>query len=121
MASELSELKRKPIPPSAEVMARKRGYREEVRIDFAGALAKEACVEVRSLGLAGDNHYNTPRNPPYYVSVPGSIAELHLRKSVAAKLVEITQRTPRATIQRSLAVLGTLNVSKPLFESTSPS
>ena len=102
------DLKAKPVPSSAEVLARKRGYREDVRIDFTGALAKEACVEVRSLGLKGDNHYRTPRNPPYYVSVPGSIAELYLRKSVATKLVEINQR------------LETLGVELYLFDAWRP-
>jgi len=92
MSRDLSALKLKPVPPSAEVLARKRGYRETVSIDFAGALASEPCIEVRSVGIAGDNHYNTPRNPPYYVSVPGSVAELYLRKSVAAKLVEVNTR-----------------------------
>ncbi len=92
MSRDLAELKLKPVPSSAEVLARKRGYREEVRIDFAGALATEPCVEVRSIGVAGDNHYNTPRNPPYYISIPGSIAELYLRRSVATKLKEINGR-----------------------------
>lgn len=89
MSLDLAALKLKSIPPSAEVLARKAGYRESVPIAFNAALAVEPCVEVRSLGIAGDNHYNTPRNPPYYVSVPGSVAELYLRKSVAAKLVEV--------------------------------
>ena len=77
------------IGEGVEVLARKAGYREVVRIDFESALANEPCVEVRGIGVAGDNHYNTPRNPPYYVSVPGSVAELYLRKSVAAKLGEV--------------------------------
>lgn len=92
MSTDLAALKLKPVPPSAEVLARKAGYREGVLIAFNAALANEPCVEVRSLGIAGDNHYNTPRNPPYYVSVPGSVAELYLRKSVADKLVAVNAR-----------------------------
>ncbi len=92
MSLDLVALKQKPVPPSAEVLARKSGYREVVPIAFDGALAGEGCTEVRSLGVKGDNHYNTPRNPPYYVSVPGSVAELYLRKSVAVKLVEVNAR-----------------------------
>ncbi len=92
MSRTLAELKLKPVPPSAEVLARKRGYREQVRIDLAGELAGETCIEVRSIGIAGTNHYNTPRNPPYYVSVPGSIADLHVRRSVAAKLKDVNAR-----------------------------
>src|SRR5262245_22357108 len=92
MSRSLEDLKLEPVPSSAEVLARKRGYREVVRVDFDGALAGETCVEEREHGIAGDNHYNTPRNPPYYVSVPGSIAELYLRKSVAAKLKQVNAR-----------------------------
>ena len=92
MSRDLAALKLKPVPSSAEVLARKKGYREVVRIDFDGALAREGCVEVRALGTKGDNHYNTPRNPPYYLSVPGSIAELFVRTSVAAKLGEVNAR-----------------------------
>ncbi len=86
MSRELFALKTKPVPSSAEANARKRGYRDGVPIAFDAALAKEPCVEVRGLGGGGFNHYNTPHNPPYYVSVPGSVAELYLRKSVAEKL-----------------------------------
>lgn len=92
MSLDLAPLKLKPVPPSAEVLARKAGYREVVPIAFSAGLADEPCIEVRSIGVAGDNHYNTPRNPPYYVSVPGSVAELYLRKSVAAKLVDVNAR-----------------------------
>lgn len=92
MSRELAALKSKPIPPSAEVLARKEGYRREVRIDLAGPLAGERCVEVRGAGIAGANHYNLANNPPYYVSVPGSIAELYLRKTVATKLLAINAR-----------------------------
>ena len=83
MSRDPSELKSKPVPSSAEVLERKRGYREVVRIDFLGALAQEACNEVGELGIAGDNHY---------VIVPGSIAELYLRISVAAKLADVNAR-----------------------------
>ncbi|HPI47799.1 MAG TPA: M15 family metallopeptidase [Hyphomonadaceae bacterium] len=92
MSRDIELLKETPIPPSAEVLARKAGYRQTVRIDFDGVLANEACLEVRGAGIAGDNHYNTPRNPPYYLSVPGSIAELYLRTSVATKLGQVNAR-----------------------------
>lgn len=92
MSRDLAELKLRPVPASAEVLSRKRGYRETVAIDFGGVLADEPCAEVRTLGIAGDNHYNTPRNPPYYVSVPGSVAELYLRQTVAAKLAQANAR-----------------------------
>jgi len=81
----------RPIPSSAEASARKAGYRTSVAIN-AGELAGERCVDVRSIGIAGVNHYNTPNNPPYYVTVPGSIPQLYLRRSVAAKLKDVNAR-----------------------------
>lgn len=91
MSRDLLALKQKPVPPSAEVLARKKGYREETVIDFQGALADEPCVEVR-LSILGANHYHGALNPPYYMSVPGSIPELYLRRSVAAKLTAVNHR-----------------------------
>ena len=108
MSRDPAELKLKATPSSAEALARKAGYREEVRIDFAGPLAKESCVEVRSLGIAGANHYNTPYNPPYYVSVPGSIPDLFVRRTVAAKLKEVNAR------------LATLGIELYLFDAWRP-
>ncbi len=99
MSRSLKDVKLEPVPPSAEALARKRGYRELVRIDFDGPIAQEACIEVVSAGFAGANHYNTSRNPPYYVSVPGSIAELYLRKSVAAKLADVNKRLKPAGVE----------------------
>ena len=92
MSRALSDLKRKPVPPSAEVLRRKQGYREQTPINLEGALAQERCVEVRTLGLSGANHYNTAANPPYYLKVPGSIAELYLRRSVAQRLRDVNLR-----------------------------
>ena len=99
MSRDLDDLKQRPVPSSAEALSRKQGYRESVRIDFGGGLAEEACVEARGAGLAGDNHYNTPRNPPYYLRVPGSIAELYLRKSVVAKLAQVNARLKPAGVE----------------------
>jgi D-alanyl-D-alanine dipeptidase len=92
MTRDLADLRNRPVPNSAEVLARKEGYRREVPIDFDGPLASERCVEVRSVGIAGHNHYNLTNNPPYYISVPGSIPELYLRKSVAQRLLQINAR-----------------------------
>src|SRR5689334_21003605 len=92
MSRDIPELTATPVPSSAAALERKRGYREVIPIALGEALARESLVEVRELGIAGDNHYNTPRNPPYYVSVPGSIPQLYLRRSVGAKLVEVNAR-----------------------------
>lgn len=92
MSDAFDSLKLKPVPPSAEVLARKEGYREKTPIAFNGALAQERCIEARTVGLAGANHYNLTQNPPYYQQVPGSIPELYLRRSVAARLREVNLR-----------------------------
>lgn len=92
MSRDISEFRLKPVPSSAEEQARKQGYRQDVVITLGGRLAAERCVDVRTLRIAGDNHYNTPRNPPYFVSVPGSIPDLFLRRSVASKLAEVNAR-----------------------------
>jgi len=69
----------------------KEGYRE-TPIDLDGEGEREPCVEARSLGLDGDNHYNSTFNPPYYECVPGSIPGLYLRAAVGAKLVGVNAR-----------------------------
>ncbi len=92
MSRDVSSLKLKPVPSSVEALERKRGYREQVPIAFDRPLAREPCVEGSVHGLAGANHYNTPLNPPYYLIVPGSIPQLFLRRSVAAKLAAINLR-----------------------------
>jgi D-alanyl-D-alanine dipeptidase len=92
MSRDLLDLRLKPIPSSAEAQARKRGYRSEVSIALSGALAAEPCVEARDAGLAGVNYYSSPFNPPYGHVVPGSIPDLFLRRSVAAKMKEVNAR-----------------------------
>jgi len=92
MSRDPASLKLRPVPNSASELERKRGYREEVPIAFGEALAREPCVEVRTMGISGDNHYNTPLNPPYYIAIPGSIPDLFLRRSVAEKLAGINAR-----------------------------
>ena len=92
MSRDVAGLALKPVPNSAQELERKRGYREETPIAFDGELANEPCMDVRALGLLGANHYCTPFNPPYYVSVPGSIPHLFLRKTVAEKLAGVNDR-----------------------------
>jgi D-alanyl-D-alanine dipeptidase len=92
MSRNLADLKLKQVPSSAEALARKAGYREAVPIAFDGPLARERCIDVRDIGVAGANHYNIEYNPPYYLRVPGSIPDLYVRRSVATKLREVNSR-----------------------------
>jgi len=99
MSRDPAALKLKPVPNSTKELERKRGYRGEVPIAFDGLLAEESCVDVRSLGLLGNNHYHTPLNPPYYQSVPGSIPDLFVRRSVAKRLLEINARLEPMSVE----------------------
>jgi zinc D-Ala-D-Ala dipeptidase len=108
MSHDLNDMKQKPVPSSAEALARKHGYRERVPINARASLFNERCVEVRSVGIAGANHYNTPQNPPYYLSVPGSIPDLFLRRSVVQRLRDVNAR------------LGELGIELYLFDAWRP-
>lgn len=92
MKPPLAKFREKPVPASADLLAVKQGYRQSVAIDFSCLLAQEDCLDVRQVGIAGNNHYNSPYNPPYFERIPGSIAELYVRKSVAAKLSGVNTR-----------------------------
>ena len=99
MSLDLLALRQRSVPSSQEAQARKQGYRTGVPIKRDGALSGEPCVEVRSIGLAGDNHYNGALNPPYYERIPGSIAGLFVRQSVADKLRAVNTRLAGAEIE----------------------
>ena len=99
MSPDLFTLRQRPVPSCLDAQARKRGYRKDVPIQLDGPLANEDCVEVRSVGLAGDNHYNSVFNPPYHARIPGSIAELFVRRSVADKLRAVNARLAGAGLE----------------------
>lgn len=99
MSPDLDDLKRRPAPSSADAQARKAGYRVTVPVDAAGPWGGEACVDVRSIGIAGSNHYNGVTNPPYYEQIPGSIAGLFVRASVGEKLRAVNARLAEAGIE----------------------
>lgn len=99
MVISLTDLRIRPVPSSAQANARRAGYRTDVTIDQGAPLAREPCIDVRQLGISGLNHYHSAFNPPYYVSVPGSIEELYLRSSVAAKLVAVNARLAEAGLE----------------------
>lgn len=96
MTSDLHHFRLKPVPESAPLLARKAGYRESVAIEHLGGLAAEPCMDVRDNGLRGHNFYNARSNPPYNLSVPGSISELLLRQSVVYRLRLVDARLSEA-------------------------
>lgn len=99
MSLNLLALKQKPVPSCAEAQARKRGYRTDIAIASDGEAAGEPCVEVRSIGLAGDNHYFSATNPPYHQKIPGSIEQLFVRRSVGERLRRVNARLVEAGLE----------------------
>jgi len=80
----------KPIPNLDALRELKRRYRAW-EIDMTAPENAEALVDVRTLGIAGTNHYFSSTNPPYHQHIPGSIEELLVREGVGAKLVAINR------------------------------
>jgi len=99
MTADITQLKSRSVPSSADAQARKRGYRQEVSIGGDRAVASESCVEATTIGLSGINHYNTAFNPPYHERIPGSIAGLLVRRSVGEKLVAVNARLEAAGLE----------------------
>ncbi len=85
----LNDYRTRPIGEAvAQAEARKPGYRKHpVRLDVAER--NDPLVKIAELGIAGENHYAKPFNPPYYQPIPGAIPNLWLRASLAEKLKEI--------------------------------
>jgi len=106
MSNDLQALKQLPVPSSAEAQARKRGYRDAVKIAIDGEAASEPCVEARAIGLAGDNHYFSAFNPPYHQRIPGSIEQLFVRRSVGEKLSAVNARLAGAGLELYLLMRG---------------
>lgn len=60
-------------------------------IDLDGPQAQEPCVTIKDYGVAGINYYSHTQNPPYFEAMEGAKPEILLRRSVAAKLVEVNK------------------------------
>src|SRR5690348_17747292 len=50
---------------------------------------RSSDLDLRDLGIAGENYYYSPRNPPYWRRIEGAIPDLLVRRSVGDKLVGI--------------------------------
>jgi len=84
----LGDFRERPIPDQEPLRTRKRGFRTRP-IDRSNTYYLEALVDLRDLGIAGENFYHTPRNPPYWRRIEGSIPDLLVRKSVGERLVRV--------------------------------
>lgn len=92
----LDSIRDKPIPSLATRRKLRKpddgpDYRSH-QIDQAHSLFEEPAIDVRNLGLQGENFYHREDNAPYYHRVPGSISGLWLRETVAKKLLDVDSR-----------------------------
>lgn len=91
-------LREKPINPQREIKNLMSSY-QKVKIDKNCDFYCEELVDIKNLGIAGLNYYNTSLNPPYYQSIPGSIPDLKLRKTVAKKLLKINNKLKKINLE----------------------
>ena len=84
----LDELRCRPITDQGSARKRKIDFRSR-NIDRANTYYLEGLVDLRDLGIAGENYYYTPRNPPYWRRIAGAIPDLLVRRSVGDKIVGI--------------------------------
>jgi D-alanyl-D-alanine dipeptidase len=94
----LSDLRSRPIADSAGMRARKTGFRRHL-IARSNIYYLEDMVDVRDLGLAGENYYHATRNPPYWRRIEGAVPALLVRQSVGEKLVRINARLGEAGLE----------------------
>ena len=84
----LEELRNRPIGDQAQMRARKAGFRDGP-IERSNTHHLEELVDLRDLGIAGENYYYSSRNPPYWRRIDGAVPDLLARKSVGDRLVNI--------------------------------
>ncbi|MEI9885520.1 MAG: M15 family metallopeptidase [Rhizomicrobium sp.] len=94
----LGDLRTRPIPHQAAARARRQGFRGHP-IARSNAHYGEDLLEVRSLGIAGENYYYAARNPPYWRRIDGAVPDLMLRRSVAEKLARVAARLAPAGLE----------------------
>jgi D-alanyl-D-alanine dipeptidase len=103
----LEELRCRPMGDQAAARARKVDFRSR-NIDRANTYYLEGMVDLRDLGIAGENYYYTPRNPPYWRRIEGAVPDLLVRRTVGAKVVRVN------------AILGLAGLELYVFDSWRP-
>jgi D-alanyl-D-alanine dipeptidase len=94
----LNEWRERPIPDQSEVRARRAGCRS-LPIARENVHFGEPLVDIRARGIAGENYYWSPRNPPYWQRIEGSIPGLWLRRSVAERLAAVNATLKSAGLE----------------------
>jgi len=92
MSPPFAALRDRPIPDQEALRAARVDFRRAIAIDTQHPLHDEPLVEVRTLGIAGENFYHSERNPPYWRRIGGAVPDLKLRRTVAQKLAKVNAR-----------------------------
>ena len=92
VSGSLEELRARPIPDQSPIRNKPAGWRAKIRIDRDGAAFSEPLVDIHPHGIAGENFYHAPRNPPYWQRIEGSVPDLLARRSVVEHLVKVNAR-----------------------------
>jgi len=96
---DLETLRNRPLGDQAGLRLARKGFRTRIPITRDNALFGEVVVEARDAGLAGENFYASPRNPPYWQRIEGATEKLWLRKSVAERLSRVSARAQGAGLE----------------------
>jgi zinc D-Ala-D-Ala dipeptidase len=94
----LAGLRTAPIGNLDSLRGRKKGFRAHP-IAASGAANAEPLVDLKDLGIAGENYYHSHRNPPYWRRIEGSTPALAVRRSVGEKLKRVDARLEAATLE----------------------
>ncbi len=84
----LDALRHRRIDDQSTARSRKSGFRARA-IERSNPYYVEEMVDLRDLGIAGENYYHSPRNPPYWRRIDGAVPDLLVRRSVGERLLRI--------------------------------
>jgi D-alanyl-D-alanine dipeptidase len=80
-----------PIPDMTLLRVKRRGAREHP-VDISASENFERAVDVRTVGIAGENYYHRESgNPPYEHRAPCSIPELYVREGLVERLLHANE------------------------------
>jgi D-alanyl-D-alanine dipeptidase len=94
----LDDLRSRPLGDQDAPRRRKADFRRHP-IERSNVFHLEEMVDVRDLGIAGENYYHSPRNPPYWRRIAGAVPDLLVRRAVGGKLARINARLAEAGLE----------------------
>lgn len=99
MNENVLDFRRRPLPDLSLARELRKGSRQHP-IDLSHPLSQEKLVDIRRLGIAGENYYHKDGdNPPYNERIPGSIPHLLLRQSVVRRLFAANERLRKKDLE----------------------